>query len=59
MEKKWYFSKSIWIQGLGLIGSVLIGAGILGQETWALYLGIATQVLGILIRLVTKGAVRW
>ena len=59
MEVKWYFSKTIWVQGLGLIGSVLIGAGLLGQEAWALYLGIATQVLGILIRLVTKGEVIW
>jgi len=59
MEKKWYFSKTLWVQALGLIGSVLIGAGLLGQEAWALYLGIATQVLGILIRLVTKGEVVW
>ena len=58
-NKHWWASKTIWVQGLGLIGSVLIGAGLLGQETWALYLGIATQALGILIRLVTKGEVVW
>jgi len=59
MNKKWYFSKTIWIQGLGLIGSILIGAGVMGESSWALYLGIATQALGVVIRLVTKGAVIW
>ena len=59
MEKHWYFSKTIWVQGLGLVGSVLIGAGLLGEASWALYLGIATQVLGVIIRIITKGEVVW
>uniref|UniRef100_A0A6M3LM17 Uncharacterized protein n=1 Tax=viral metagenome TaxID=1070528 RepID=A0A6M3LM17_9ZZZZ len=59
MEKKWWASKTIWIQGLGLIGSILMAAGIVGQESWTLYLGIITQGLGILIRFITKDEVVW
>lgn len=59
MDKHWWASKTIWMQGLGLIGSILIGAGLLGEVNWALALGITTQVLGIIIRLVTKGAIVW
>jgi len=59
MEKHWWASKTIWIQGLGLIGSILIGAGLIGEVQWTLYLGVATQILGIIIRLVTKGAIVW
>ena len=59
MEKKVWASKSVWVQFLGLVGSVLIGTGILGDTQWALYSGIITQVLGVIMRLVTKDAVVW
>ena len=59
MGKHWWASKTIWVQGLGLIGMVLIGAGVMGEASWPLYLGIATQVIGIIIRFVTKGEVIW
>ena len=59
MEKHFWASKTIWVQGLRLVGSILIGAGLLGETAWALYLGIATQVLGVIIRIVTKGEVVW
>ena len=59
MNKHWWASKTIWVQGLGLIGSALIGAGLMGEATWALYLGIITQILGIVIRVVTRGAIVW
>lgn len=57
--KYWWTSKSIWVQILGLVGMVLIGAGIIGEATWTLYVGIVTQILGIVMRAVTKGAVTW
>jgi len=57
--KKVWTSKTIWVQGLGLVGSILIAAGLLGESQWALYNGIATQVLGVIIRLVTKDEVTW
>jgi len=57
--KHWWASKSIWVQFLGLIGMVLIAAGIIGETQWALYIGVITQVLGIIIRLITKGEVTW
>ena len=59
MEKHFWASKTIWVQALGLIGMLLIGGGIIGETQWVLYVGIATQMLGILIRLVTKGEVVW
>ena len=59
MDKHWWASKTIWIQGLGLLGMILIGTGAVGEANWALYLGVATTVLGVIIRLITKGAVVW
>ena len=59
MKKKIWASKSIWVQVIGLAGSVLIGTGILGDAQWALYSGIITQVLGVIMRLVTKDEVVW
>ncbi len=59
MDKHWWASKTIWVQLLGLVGMCLIAAGVIGEETWALYVGIATQVLGIIIRLVTNGEIVW
>ena len=57
--KHWWASKSIWLQLLGLIGMVLIAAGIMGEATWAIAVGITTQVLGIIIRFITKGEIVW
>ena len=59
MDKHWWASKTIWVQFLGLIGMVLIATGVIGEASWPLYLGIATQVIGIIIRFVTKGEVTW
>ena len=59
MTKHWWASRTIWVQALGLIGMLLIGGGIIGETQWALYLGIATQALGIIIRVVTKGEIVW
>ena len=59
MKKKIWASKSIWVQVIGLAGSVLIGTGILGDAQWALYSGIITQLLGVIMRLVTKDEVVW
>ena len=59
MDKHWWASKSILIQLVGLVGMVLIGLGVVGETQWALYCGVITQVLGVVIRIVTKGAVTW
>jgi len=59
MIKHWYFSKSIGIQLLGLIGMILIAGGLVGQEQWVLYVGVITQILGIFVRIITKGEVTW
>ena len=59
MGKHWWLSKSIWLQFLGLVGMGLIASGVVGEATWAIYCGILTQVLGIVIRLITKGEVTW
>lgn len=59
MKKHWWASKTIWVQFLGLVGMILIASGMIGEEQWAFYVGIATQVLGIFIRFVTKGEVTW
>ena len=59
MDKHWWASKTIWVQFLGLLGMVLIGSGLIGEASWPLYLGIVTQVIGIIIRFVTKGGVVW
>lgn len=59
MNKKIWASKSVWVQVIGLAGSVLIGTGILGDAQWALYSGIITQVLGVIMRLITKEEVVW
>ncbi|MBU0959752.1 MAG: hypothetical protein KKB31_07435 [Nanoarchaeota archaeon] len=58
-DKKWYTSKSIWVQFLGLIGMVLIAAGVVQETQWAMYVGVATEVIGIVMRFVTKGSVTW
>ena len=58
-KKHWFLSKSIIVQALGLVGMILIGLGIIGEETWAKYLGYITTALGIAVRFVTKGAVTW
>jgi hypothetical protein len=58
-NKYWWASKTIWVQGLGLIGMVLISVGLVGDDDWAKYLGIATTVLGVVIRFITKGEVMW
>ena len=58
-DKYWWASKTIWAQGLGLVGMILIASGAIGEATWAQYLGIATTLLGIIIRFATKGAVTW
>ena len=52
-------SKSIWVQFLGLVGMILIGLGVIGEAQWAMYMGIITQVLGVIMRLVTKEAITW
>ena len=59
MDKHWWASKTIWVQGLGLVGMILIGTGAIGESSWTTYLGLATTALGIIIRLITKGAVVW
>ncbi|MDP2218516.1 MAG: hypothetical protein Q8J68_14660 [Methanolobus sp.] len=59
VAKHFWASKSIWVQLLGLIGMILIATGIVGSAQWALYCGILTQVLGIIVRFVTKGEVTW
>ena len=58
-NKKWWTSKSIAVQVIGLVGTLLMGGGIIGQEQWVLYSGLATQVIGIIMRLVTKDPVGW
>jgi len=58
-NKYWWASKTIWVQGLGLVGMILISAGLVGDADWAKYLGIATTVLGVVIRFITKGEVIW
>lgn len=45
------------MQLLGLIGMILIGAGLIGEPQWAIYEGIITQVLGVVMRLVTKESI--
>lgn len=59
MTKHWWASKTIWVQFLGLVGMVLIATGVVGETEWAIYCGVATQVLGIIIRFVTKSEVVW
>ena len=58
-NKKWWTSKSIWVQGIGLVGTVVMAGGFVGQEQWVMYSGLATQILGIIMRLVTKEPVGW
>lgn len=59
MSKHFWASKSIWLQALGLVGMVLIAGGVVGEANWAMYCGVATQVLGVIMRLITKGEVTW
>lgn len=55
--KKWWASKSIQVQVIALLGTCLIGAGIVGEAQWAVYSGAASQILGIVMRFITKSEI--
>ena len=54
MNKKWYISKTLWINLLAIVGIVIWGAE-LPPET----IGIALAVINFILRLITKEPIVW
>ena len=56
--KPWYTSKTLWVNLLAVIGSVVIGTQVT-TETWAeISVGLLALV-NVILRLVTGEAVSW
>ena len=56
--KPWYTSKTLWVNLLAVIGSIIIGTQVT-TETWAeISVGLLALV-NVILRLVTGEAVSW
>jgi len=54
MNKKFYLSKTLWVNVLAIVGIIIYGKE-LPAETIAMVLGI----INFLLRLITKNPVKW
>ena len=57
--KKWYASKTIWVNAIALVGAILNESGVIGAP-----LGAETQVLilsalNFILRIITKEEIVW
>ena len=57
--KKWYASKTVWVNAIALVGAVLVGAGVwdnpLSPDTEVIIL----SVINFVLRFVTKEEIVW
>lgn len=56
-EKKWYVSKTVWVNGLALVATVLQGK--YGFVVSPEIQGIALTVVNLVLRKITKEKVAW
>jgi len=57
MDKKWYKSRTVWTNALGLIGA--ISAVSFGYELSAEMIAIGLTVINTILRFVTKEEIVW
>jgi len=58
--KKWYASKTLWFNLVALLVTVLSAYGYTGElpADWAVFVPVIITAINIVLRLVTKRAVR-
>ena len=56
-KKKWYASKTIWVNAIGLIGAILVGTGVIDNELSPETVASILVVANILLRFFTKESI--
>jgi len=59
MEKKWYVSKTIWVNAIMLVSSVLVATGVAAVEISPETVAIVITVINFILRAVTKEDIVW
>jgi len=59
-SKKWYTSKTLWFGVLSVIAGVLVNYGYTGEipAEWAVYVPVVQGLVIIILRILTKQAVK-
>ena len=58
-EKKWYLSKTLWVNFIGFAGAVLVATGVLAVEISPETVVIILAVINAILRFITKEPVVW
>lgn len=59
-RKIWYASKTVWVNALTLIGSVvMLLSPQISVETWATITGLALPVINLILRKITNEEIIW
>jgi len=56
--KKWWTSKTIWVNGLALVGAIAVAVG-MGEAEWAAIAVGAQAIINIFLRSITGESVEW
>ena len=54
MAKKWYLSRTLWVNALAIVGILVFG-----KELSAEQVATALGVINLVLRLITKEAIVW
>ena len=57
--KKWYVSKTVWVNLIGLVGAVLVATGTLAADIGPETVAIILVVVNTILRFVTKEEITW
>ncbi len=57
--KKWYTSKTIWINAVALVGGILVGTGVLENPITPEIEVFIFGALNFVLRFVTKEEIKW
>ena len=57
--KKWYVSKTVWVNLIGLVGAVLVATGALATDIGPETVAIILVVVNTILRFVTKEEITW
>lgn len=57
--KKWYASKTVWVNLIGFVGAILAVTGVIENDLAPETIALALTVINFILRMVTKEEIVW
>ena len=59
MTKKWYASKTVWVNLIGFVSAILVATGVIQVDLAPETIALILTVVNFILRLVTKEQIDW